>query len=171
MAGILQESSRKTWGITNAAARRSFLESRLLLVPERHPVTTGLLASALFQIVALDKIPREAGQAIRAAAYLLDEIEEAAIAATAREAVNDQLTYMNDELKTMTDHLGTVLQREVEKQFESLSTVTKGLAVAPSKLFKDALLGGTSAPGPNIDPRILAREGIKARQFLVDFAA
>ncbi|KAF8813530.1 hypothetical protein BYT27DRAFT_7251054 [Phlegmacium glaucopus] len=157
--------------VTNAAARRSFLESRLLLVPEGHPVTTGSLASALFQIAALDKILREAGQAIRAVAYLLDKIEEAAIAATAREAVNDQLTYMNDKLKTMTDHLGTALQREVEKQFESLSMVTKGLAAAPSKSFKDALLGGTPAPGPNINPRILAREGIKARQFLVDFAA
>ena len=41
------------------------------------------LAATLHQIAALDKIPREAVQAIRAAAYLLDEMDEAAIALTA----------------------------------------------------------------------------------------
>ncbi|KAF8813547.1 hypothetical protein BYT27DRAFT_7084352 [Phlegmacium glaucopus] len=156
--------------VTDVSVGQSFLESRLLLVPKGHPVTPSLLAATLFQIAALDKIPREAMQAIRAAAYLLEEIEETAIAATAREAVNDQLTYMNDELKTMTDHFSTMLQREMEEQFESLTTVTKDLAAVPSKSFKDALLGGNLTPGPNIDPRILAREGIKARQFLVDFS-
>ncbi|KAF8805473.1 hypothetical protein BYT27DRAFT_7104439, partial [Phlegmacium glaucopus] len=156
--------------VSDTALARSFLESRLLLVPEGHPVTMGSLAAMLFQVAALDKIPREVAQAIRAAAYLLDEIEEGAIAAMAREAVNDQLTYMNDELKTLTDHLGTVLEKEMEKQLESFSTAVKGLAVAPNKSFKDALLSGGPAP-PSVDPRILAREGIKARQFLVDFLA
>ncbi|KAF8810026.1 hypothetical protein BYT27DRAFT_7222087 [Phlegmacium glaucopus] len=149
--------------VTDVMDGQSFLESRLLLIPKRHPVTPSSLAATLFQIAALDKIPREAMQAIRAVAYLLEEIEETAIAATAREAVND-------ELKTMTDHFSTMLQREMEKQFESLSTVTKDLAAIPSKSFKDALLGGGPAPGPNINPRILAREGIKVCQFLVDFS-
>ncbi|KAF8799553.1 hypothetical protein BYT27DRAFT_7016494, partial [Phlegmacium glaucopus] len=88
--------------VDNAAAARRFLEKRLLFVPEGHPVTTTTLAATLHQIAAIDKIPREAVEAIQAAAYMLDEMEEEAIAAKARDAVNDQLAYMNDELKTLT---------------------------------------------------------------------
>ncbi|KAF8817130.1 hypothetical protein BYT27DRAFT_7043750, partial [Phlegmacium glaucopus] len=81
---------------------RRFLEKRLLFVPEGHPVTTATLAATLHQIAAIERIPREAVEAIRAAAYMLDELDEGAIAATARDAVNDQLAYMNDELKNLT---------------------------------------------------------------------
>ena len=69
--------------VSDVAAGRRFLEKCLLFVPEGHLVTTMTLAATLHQIAALDKIPREAVQAIRAAAYLLDEMDEAAIASTA----------------------------------------------------------------------------------------
>ena len=38
------------------------------------------------------------------------------------------------------------------------------------KSYKDVLLDNLSAP-PNMDPRILAREGIKARQILFNLPA
>ncbi|KAF8797817.1 hypothetical protein BYT27DRAFT_7039091, partial [Phlegmacium glaucopus] len=155
--------------INDAAAGRRFLEKRLLFVPEGHPVTTTTLAATLHQIAALGKIPLEVVQAIRAAAFLLDEMDEDAIAATARDAVNDQLTYMNDELRTMTGHFCATLESEVEKHLATVAAATKGLACTPStRTFRDALLSNNTAP-VNADPRILAREGIKARQFLVDF--
>ncbi|KAF8811065.1 hypothetical protein BYT27DRAFT_7221740 [Phlegmacium glaucopus] len=146
-----------------------FLEKRLLFVPEGHPVTTATLAATLHQIAALGKIPLEAVQAIRAAAFLLDELDEGAIAATAREAVNDQLTYMNDELRTMTGHFCAMLEGEMEKHMAVVATATKGLAgTLSTRTFRDALLSNNAVP-VNADPWILAREGIKARQFLVDF--
>ena len=121
----------------------------------------------MLQIAALGKVPREA---IWSAAFLLDELDENAIAVTARNAVNDQLTYMNDELKTMADHIGTVIVKEVGKHVETLTSAVKNITTAPSRTFKDALLNGPSAPS-NINPRLLAREGIRACQFLIDFAA
>jgi len=66
--------------INDVAAGRRFLEKCLLFVPEGYPVMTTTLAAMLHQIAAIDKIPREAVQAIRAAAYLLDELDEGAIA-------------------------------------------------------------------------------------------
>ncbi|KAF8801938.1 hypothetical protein BYT27DRAFT_7044513, partial [Phlegmacium glaucopus] len=155
--------------INDAAAGRRFLEKRLLFVPEGHPVTTATLAATLHQIAALGKIPLEAVQAIRAAAFLLDELDEGAIAATAREAVNNQLTYMNNELRTMTGHFCATLEGEMEKHMATVAAATKGLAGTPStRTFRDALLSNNAAP-VNADLRILAREGIKAQQFLVDF--
>ncbi|KAF8802918.1 hypothetical protein BYT27DRAFT_7111218, partial [Phlegmacium glaucopus] len=154
--------------IDNAAAGRRFLEKRLLFIPEGHPVMTATLAATLHQIVALSKIPKEAVQAIRAAAYMLDEMDEGVIAATARDAGNDQLAYMNDELKTMTGHFLTTMENEMEKHLATVTEVTKGLATTMAKSYKDALLSSNPAPA-NTDLRILAREGIKAWQFLLDF--
>ncbi|KAF8817021.1 hypothetical protein BYT27DRAFT_6955985, partial [Phlegmacium glaucopus] len=156
--------------IDNAAAARRFLEKRLLFVPEGHPVTTATLAATLHQIAAIERIPREAVEAIRAAAYMLDELDEGAIAATARDAVNDQLAYMNDELKTLTGHFLTTMENEMGKHLATVTEATKGLASTTAKSYKEALLGNNPAP-VNADPRILAREGIKARQFLLDFPA
>ncbi|KAF8810221.1 hypothetical protein BYT27DRAFT_7043804, partial [Phlegmacium glaucopus] len=147
---------------------RRFLEKKLLFVPEGHPVTTTTLAATLHQIAAIDKIPREVVEAIQAAAYMLDEMEEEAIAAKARDAVNDQLAYMNDELKTLTGHFLTTMENEVGKHLATVAEATKGLASTTSKTYKEALLSNNPVP-VNADPRILAREGIKARQFLLDF--
>jgi len=90
--------------INNAVAGRRFLEKHLLFILEGHPVTTTTLAATLHQIAAKDKVPKGAVQAIRAVAYLLDKMDKGAIASTAREAVNNQLLYMNKELKTLTAH-------------------------------------------------------------------
>ncbi|KAF8802024.1 hypothetical protein BYT27DRAFT_7215721 [Phlegmacium glaucopus] len=149
---------------------RTFLETRLLLVPEGAPVTLVTLSAALFQISASAKIPREVVQSIRSVAWLLDEVEEDAVAATARDAVNAQLEYMNDELKSLTDHFRSTIGAEVEKQVEALSVTTKALE---SKInlptpYRDAVLGQVRAPA-GVDPRVVARIGIRARQFIMDF--
>ncbi|KAF8815584.1 hypothetical protein BYT27DRAFT_7052349, partial [Phlegmacium glaucopus] len=158
----------------SAQTSRSFLEIRLLLVPEGAPATTATLSSALFQISALNKIPREIVQAIRSVAWLLDELEEDAVAATARDAVNSQLSYMNDELKTMTDHFRTTFSQEVEKQIAVMAATTKTLkdkANLPIPTpYRDAILGQHRAP-EGADPRVVARIGIRARQFIMDFPA
>lgn len=102
------------------------------------------------------------------AAYLLDELDEGAIASTARDVVNDQLTYMNEELKTLADHFRATLESETEKHIAAITASTKNLNASPNRSFKDALLNGNPVL-PSTDPRILAREGIKAWQILLDF--
>ncbi|KAF8808246.1 hypothetical protein BYT27DRAFT_7210952 [Phlegmacium glaucopus] len=155
--------------INTAREGRSFLESRLLLVPEGAPATTSTLSAALFQIAAT-KIPREAAQAIRSVAWLLDEMEEDAVAATARDAVNTQLSYMNDELRTLTEHFRTTLSEEVEKQAAAMAASSKVLEdkINLPTPYRDAVIGQGKAP-EGADPRVIARAGIRARQFIIDF--
>jgi len=75
--------------------------------------------------VAIDRIPREAVQAIRAAAYLSDEMDKAAIASTAQDTVIREqpidIQYMNDKLKSMTDHFHATLESKTEKHVAILS--------------------------------------------------
>ena len=128
-------------------------------------MTTASLSSVLFQILALAKIPREVVQAILSVAWLLDEIEGDAVASTAWDAVNCQLSYMNDELKSMTDHFHTELSQEIGKQLETMASTTRTLSdkdtSTPTTHYRDAILRQHIIP-EGIDPRVLARVGIRA---------
>jgi len=143
--------------INTARGGRNFLESRLLLVPEGAPVTSANLSAALFQISAIAKVPREAIQAIHSVAWLLDEMEEDTVAAMARDAMNAQLGYMNEELRLLTDHFRTTLSTEVDKQMEIMSVTTKTLEarIGNPAPYRDAVLGNTKAP-EGADPRVVA---------------
>ncbi|KAF8807108.1 hypothetical protein BYT27DRAFT_7287771 [Phlegmacium glaucopus] len=156
--------------INTAKTGRDYLETQLLLVPGGVPATPATLSSALFQISAMARIPKEVMQVIRSVAWLLDEVEEDTVAATARDAVNSQLEYMNDELKTLTDHFRTTISAEVEKQLTALSAMTKVLEakIVTATPYKDTVLGHTRAP-VGVDLRVVARVGIRARQFIMDF--
>ena len=144
---------------------QNFLENQLLLVPKGALATTASLSLVLFQISALAKIPREVVQAICSVAWLLDEIEGDAVAATAQDAVNSQLSYMNDELKTMTVHFCSELSQEIGKQMETLAssikTSTDKDTVTPSIHYRDAIPRQRSPP-EGIDPRIVVRVSIRA---------
>ena len=144
---------------------QNVLENCLLLVLEGAMATTASLSSALFQILALAKIPREVVQAIWSVVWLLDKIEGDAVAATAWDAMNCQLSYMNDELKTMTDHFHTELRQEISKQMETMAftirTSSDKDTSTPSTHYRDAILRQHTIP-EGIDPRVLARVGIRA---------
>jgi len=169
--------------INNARDARKFLESRLLLVPDGATPTPNVMSTALFQIAAMQGVPGLAMRAIRAAAYLMEEIEEEAIAITTRDAVADQMTYMMEEMKNITEHLKETITAEIANQIKTIEETT----TAALKQIKEAKLsnqdgnhnkieiphtqiaGRMATRGKEIDPRIAAREGIKARQLLLDF--
>ena len=143
--------------VNSAKGGQAFLENRLLLVPEGAPVTMVSLSAALFQIAAIPKVPREAIQAIRSVTWLLDEIEEDAVALTAREAVNTQLGYMNKELRTITDHFQTTLSSEVKKQLKLMSSTVKTMEdkIKQATPYRDTILGHNRAL-EGTDPKIVA---------------
>ena len=97
----------------------------------------------------------------------MDEIEGDAVAATARDTVNTQLSYMNDELKSMTVHFRDEFSQEIGKQMEALASTikesTEKIAATPTFMtnYRDAVLSQHSLP-KGIDPRIIARVGIRA---------
>jgi hypothetical protein len=129
-----------------------------------------MLSTTLFHISELSKVPAEVAQAIRSVAWLLGELEEETVALSTRTAVNDQLDYMNTETKHLLDEIRTTISEEVEKHMGAISTAaTKALEEKSSKQFsyRDAALANLPLPR-GTDPRILAREGIRARQFIVD---
>jgi len=73
----------------------------------RSPSHYGLSLGSTLSIAAIPKVSREAIQAIRSVAWLLDEIEEDAVALMAQEVVNTQLSYCYDTLFTFTFTLNT----------------------------------------------------------------
>jgi len=141
------------------------------------------MSAALFQIAAMQGVPGLAMRAIRAAAYLMEEIEEEAIAITTRDTVADQMTYMTEEMKNITEHLKETITTEIGNQIKTIEETT----TAALKQIKEAKLsnqdgnhnnlgmphtqiaGRSVIPGKEINPRIAAKEGIKVRQLLLDF--
>ena len=144
------------------------------MVLEGATVTTASLSLVLFQISALPKIPREVVQAICLVVWLLDKIEGDAVVATAQDTVNSQLSYMNNELKTITDHFHSELSQEIGKQMETMASAVRTLVdkdtSTPSTHYRDAILRQPTVP-EGIDPRVVARVGIRAQQFIIDFPA
>ena len=116
-------------------------------------------------------MPEEIAKAIRSVAWLLEELEEETVAASMRNAVNDQIDQMNIETKNLFDDIRTTLKEEAKKTLESF-----GLAAAKTMeekighpaSYRDAVVRNGPVP-VGTDPRILAREGIRFRQFILDF--
>ncbi|KAF8800975.1 hypothetical protein BYT27DRAFT_7216416 [Phlegmacium glaucopus] len=97
-------------------------------------------------------------------------MEEDTVAATARDTVNTQLEYMNDEPKVLMDHFRTTVNEEVTNQTAVMSSAVKALEVRFNQLtpYRDAVLSSTKVPD-GVDLRIVTRVGIRACQFIIDF--
>jgi len=79
---------------------------------------------------------------------------------------------MNEELRTITDHFWTTLSSEVGKQLTLMSSTVKTMEdkIKQATSYRDAILGHNKAL-KGTDPKIVARAGIRARQFVIDFPA
>jgi len=170
--------------IQNSTEARNYLEQSLLIVPPGEVPTAGLLATALHQVAAYKGVSRPAVNAIRAVAFLLEEVEENALHQTVRESVTVQLNELASDLK---DYITDATQRidsHMESRLEEISEATKTLVnkvktsisdnpppgnhntgnVAPPLDYRRALMN----PPPHADPRLAAKEGIRIRQFMVE---
>jgi hypothetical protein len=149
---------------------RLWLENKNLLVPLESKITLPMLSTTLFHISELAKMPVEIAQAIRSVAWLLGEVEVETVAEDTRTAVNDQIDYLNGETKNLLDEIRTTISEEIEKQLSSFSSAATKVIEEKSggmPTYRDMAL--RNAPLPHTaDPRVLAREGIRARQFIVD---
>jgi hypothetical protein len=132
-----------------------------------------MLSASLFHILELAKMPGEIAQAIRSVAWLLGELEKETVAEATRSMVNKRVDLLNIETKSLLGEIQTTISEEVEKQMGSFNTVAtklleeKGprpISFCDMALKNVALLIG-------VDPRVLARKGIRARQFIVDISS
>ena len=168
--------------INNVRDARRFLETRLLMVPDGTAPTPNVMSATLFQISGMAGVPGLARRAMRAAAYLMEEMDTDAIATVTRDAVVEQMTYITEELKSMTEHIKLTITEEIGNQVRAIEEATAAAAAHTKKISDEAAtkqqgmsykeaLGKQPDHERQADPRIVAREGIKARQFLMDFPA
>jgi hypothetical protein len=148
----------------------TWLEDNNLLVPLEAKLMLPMLSTTLFHISELGKMLSQIAQAICSVAWLLGESEEETVTEATQSAVNEQIDYLNSEAKNILDGMRTTLSKEVEKNINTLSMVAA--KVIEKKVnrpisYRDAALSGVALPhGTN--PRILARKGIRLRQFIID---
>lgn len=162
--------------VNTARAGRAFLEKHLLLVPAGVTADVNNMASAMFQVSALPGVPGMACQAIRALAFMLEELEESALSAATRDAVTEQMEYMREELRDVTAGIKDSIADEVARQVaavgiaatsaaaamgeaaskatadfgvaatKAVSEVTDAAQVRHSSPYRDALMQGAATP-------------------------
>jgi hypothetical protein len=150
---------------------RKFLEKHLLLWPAGEPSTHASLATCLHQISAMAGVAKPVLNAIRSVAYLLDELEETHINNIVKEAFDSQITEFTSDMKLLIEHAKEKIDGHLKESEGRLSQIADN-AVAQAKqvqLMQPATYASTlNAPPPHANPRIAAKEGIKARQFLLE---
>ena len=166
--------------IKNAHDGRKFLEKHMLLCPPGEPATNAAISYCLHQISGMAGVPKQTVNAIRATAFLLEEMEEMAINETVRSALDSQLTEFTMDMKLLVedvnnkigDHLKATLDKIEKATSKIITSAPTAVSHGPGTVGQSATTTTTYAsalirPPPNVDPRLVAREGIKARQFLL----
>ncbi|PPQ78948.1 hypothetical protein CVT25_002398 [Psilocybe cyanescens] len=170
--------------VNNITEAREFLESGLIFVPAGASPTPHSMASALFQVAELKGLTVTAKRAVRSVAYMMEQMVTEVIAGQAREVAVEQAEYVTLEMKNMAEHLKTTIAEEVTKQIATISesitktqetlsnnqvhTTTQQTAPTSTR-YSDAIRSQGGPPRNQTDPRLVAREGIRTRQFLLDF--
>jgi len=165
--------------ICDSEKGRSFLEDKLLLIPDGAPLTLDTLSTTLFQIAAMQGLVCLTINAIQAVAYLLKEVEVGEIAGTIREITNDQFNKMTKDLKEFTEGLREKVTADLEKKTEVLEKKTMELTEVVEKVaqqagsigsapYRDALFRAVSGAPLDANPRLAAKESIRQRQSLID---
>jgi hypothetical protein len=149
---------------------RKFLEKHLLLCPPGEPPTHASLATCLHQISAMSGIQKPVLNAIRSVAFLLEELEETQINLTVKEAFDSQTTEFTSDMKMLIedakDKINIHLKETEDRLTQMVNEVTSQAKQARPNSYAAILQVAT--PPPHANPRIAAKEGIKARQFLIE---
>ncbi|KAF8227000.1 hypothetical protein L208DRAFT_1497033 [Tricholoma matsutake] len=177
------QSGANLGDIMDAEAGLSWLAAKGLMAPSGSTPSMTLLAETLFQVGALPNTPLQMLNGIRAVAFLLQELE---LMKTTREVTTTVLK----ELISLVDTIQNMFKEKTEECMASLLQTTKEVIMqaketteelgkatekmistaekekTPATPYRDALNQGTVGPPVRVDPRVRAKEGIRARQFL-----
>ena len=162
--------------IKNLQEGRKFLEKHSLLCPPGEPASHESLSTCLHQVAAMAGMPKQAINAVRATAFLLEELEENATNETVKNAFDSQTTEFTSDMKILVEYAKTkidiLLQEAIDKikqTFITEQTLHAAYNRVPAKAT--ATYASTLINPPSyVNPRIAAREGVKARQFLIEGA-
>ncbi len=175
--------------IKSAEGARRYLEKGLYLCPQGEPITPTSLKYCLHQISKMPGITVPIGKAVRAAALLVEEFEEYAIAETIRETVNTQLSSLTEDFQLMATNIKEQIDERIGERLTDLDKYTTRMDKVIKKMetnnvpppqntthsaHPDRPHGHRSyaetliSPPRHVDPRLAAKEGIRARQFMLE---
>ena len=175
--------------IKNAEMARTYLEKGLYLCPPGESITPTSLKYCLHQISRMPGITVPIGKAVRAAALLVEELEEYVIAETIRETVNTQMSSLTEDFQLLTSSVKEKIDEKLEEKIMELDKYTmrmdrviakletKDAATTPNantpthpartntpRLYAETLI----SPPQHVDPKLAAKEGIRARQLMLE---
>ena len=156
--------------IKDALEGQSFLEKHSLLCPPGQSITHTSLSICLHQISALQSVPKQAVNAIRAVAFLIEEMESTQIHDTIRETLDSQLTDLTSDMRLLVDDAKEKISEHLKLAEERLAKLPQ-VHMTPTIQARPAVNSYASVlvhALAHANPRVAAREGIKARQFLLE---
>ena len=156
--------------INDSIEGRSYLEKYLLLCPPGEPPTHNSLATCLHQIAVMKGVTKQVMNAIRAVAFLLGEMEETQINEILKEAFNTQITELTSDMASLIEDAKEKLNGHFKETEGRLAQLVDKAAALPRQAQQQPASYATiaSSPPPHANPRVAAKEGIKARQFLLE---
>lgn len=156
------------YDINSAIEGRKYLEHHLLLCPPGEPPTHTSLATCLYQISALSGVTKPVLNAIGSVALLLEEMEETQISHFVIEAFDSQITEYTTDMKMLIEDAKDKLDQHFKATEGRLTQNIDKAAAQPRQAQPVTYASTLTNPPPHANPRIAAKEGIKARQFLLE---
>ena len=157
---------------------RKYLEKYSLLFPPGELLSNSALAICLHQIVAMVGLPKQAINTIWSTTFLLEELEEIAINETIRMAFNSQIMEFTVDMKLLANNTKEKVWEQIKEQIKELAEQVTWLSnqvqsnpinqsneaeIRMPKSYAAALIN----PPLNMNPKLAAREGIRAWQFVL----
>jgi hypothetical protein len=106
--------------------------------------------------------------AIRAVAFLISEMGETQVTGRIQEAFDIQITELTADMATLIDEAKGKLGEHFKETEERLSKIMDRVDSQPRQTQQGTYASAINNPPPHVNPRIAAKEGIKARQFLLE---
>ena len=154
--------------INDALEGRKFLEHHLLLCPAGEPPTHISIATCLYQISEMGGVAKPAMNAIRSVAFMLEELEETQINGMVKEAFDSQMTEFTLDMKSLIEDAKDKINNHIKDTEGRLTKVMDNAVLSQPRATQTTYASVLNTPPPHADPRIAAKEGIKARQFLLE---
>ena len=154
--------------IKDSLEGRKYLEKLSLFCPPGEPPSHTALSTCLHQISAMPGVQKPVLNAIRSVAFLLDEMEDTQINETVREALDSQMTEFTSDFKLLIEDAKEKINEHLKASEDHLlktPTPSRSSPLGqPIPTYASILVN----PPAHANPKVAAREGIRARQFMLD---
>ena len=164
--------------IKNALDGRKFLEKFSLLCPAGEPTSIELISICLHQISLLPGLSKQATNAVRASALLLEELGENCVNETVKSAFDSQITEFTSDMKQLVEDVNIKIDIQLQAALIQITKASESAVPTPvtaervaqtthtyrpTNSYASALIN----PPTHVNPKLAAREGIRARQFVL----